>query len=117
MSVPISKYRAGTGKNGAMRTDISHREEREMNMFVIVSTYRARTGEEDAIIALHEEWQRSQNVNAKHYSFWELLRRVDMPGEFISIAQFANEELANVATKDLEKDWLYGRLMSLIEGG
>jgi hypothetical protein len=88
-----------------------------MNMFVIVSTYRARSGEEDAIIALHEEWQRSQNLNARLYHSWELLRKVDAPREFISIAQFANEQLAQTATKALEKDVWYGRLVSLIEEG
>ena len=29
-------------------------------MFVIVSSYRAKVGEEDAIIALHEDWQRNR---------------------------------------------------------
>ena len=86
-------------------------------MFVIVSTYRARAGEEDAIIALHEEWQRSQNLNAKFYHSWELLRKVDAPREFISIAQFTNEQQAQVATKALEKDAWYDRLVSLIEEG
>jgi len=86
-------------------------------MFVIISTYRAKLGEEDAIIALHEEWQRSQNLNTKLYHTWELLRKVDVPHEFISIAQFANEEQARVATKNLEKDAWYGRLVSLIEEG
>jgi hypothetical protein len=28
-----------------------------MEMFVTVSTYQARGGEEDAIVALHEDWQ------------------------------------------------------------
>lgn len=86
-------------------------------MFVIVSTYRARAGEEDAIIALHEEWQRSQNINAALYHSWKLLRKIDAPREFISIAQFADEQQAQVATKALEKDSWYGRLVSLIEGG
>jgi heme-degrading monooxygenase HmoA len=88
-----------------------------MNMFVIVSTYRARAGEEDAIIALHEEWQRSQNVNAALYRSWELLRKIDAPREFISVAQFADEQQAQVATKALEKDAWYGRLVSLVEEG
>jgi hypothetical protein len=86
-------------------------------MLVIVSTYRARTGEEDAIIALHEEWQRSQNANTALYHSWVLLRKIDAPREFISIAQFADERQAQVATKALEKDAWYGRLVSLIEVG
>src|SRR5579884_3383122 len=88
-----------------------------MNMFVIVSTYRARVGEEDAIIALHEEWQRSQNLNVSFYHSWELLRKIDEPCEFISIAQFTNEQQAQAATKALEKDAWYCRLVSLTERG
>jgi quinol monooxygenase YgiN len=88
-----------------------------MNMFVIVSTYRAKAGEEDAIIALHEEWQRSQNANTMLYHSWELLRRVDAPHEFISIAQFTDEQAAQIARKALEQDVWYGRLVSLIEDG
>jgi hypothetical protein len=34
-------------------------------MFVTVSTYRAKAGEEDAIIALHEDWQRNQRPRAR----------------------------------------------------
>ena len=40
--------------------EISNREESKGQIFVIVSTYRAKAGEEDAIIALHEDWQRKQ---------------------------------------------------------
>ena len=86
-------------------------------MFVIVSTYRARAGEEDAIIALHEEWQRSQNTNAALYHSWELLWKIDALREFISVAQFADEQQAQIAIKALAKDAWYGRLVSLTEGG
>lgn len=86
-------------------------------MFVIVSTYRARAGEEDAIIALHEEWQRCQNLNSVLYHSWALLRKIDEPREFISIAQFTNEQQAQAATKALEKDAWYDRLVSLTEMG
>jgi hypothetical protein len=41
--------------------------------FVIVSTYRAKPGEEDAIIALHEDWQRRR---AGAHISWELLRKI-----------------------------------------
>ena len=43
-------------------------------MFVIVSTYLARTGEEDAIVALHESWQRTLQPKAAGYISGELLR-------------------------------------------
>ena len=86
-------------------------------MFVIVSTYRAKAGEEDAIIALHEDWERNQGSRAKTHLSWELLRRDEAPREFITIAHFTNKELAQAATSDLELDAWYGRLMSLVEGG
>lgn len=86
-------------------------------MYVIVSTYRAKAGEEDAIIALHEDWQHNQGLKAQVYLSWELLRKVDAPLEFIAIASFSSEELAKAAESDLEQDAWYGRLLSLIEEG
>ena len=86
-------------------------------MFVIVSTYRAKIGEEDAIIALHEDWQRNQGLKAKDYLSWQLFRKVQAPRDFIVIAQFENEEKARAATSELKKDAWYDRLVSLTEGG
>jgi len=86
-------------------------------MFIIVSTYRAKVGEEDAIIALHEDWQRSRGLKAKVCLSWELLRKVGAPSEFITIARYASEELAQAAAGDLELDAWYDRLMSLIDEG
>ena len=84
-------------------------------MFVIVSTYRAKIGEEDAIIALHEDWQRKQGLKAKIYLSWELLRNIETPGEFIVIAHFESEELARAMAHDLNQDAWYSRLVSLLE--
>jgi hypothetical protein len=86
-------------------------------MFVIVSTYRAKLGEEDAIIAIHEDWQRNEGLKAKSYLSWELLRKVESPYEFIAIAHFESKELARAAENDLEQDEWYRRLLSLIEEG
>jgi hypothetical protein len=86
-------------------------------MFVIVSTYLAKVGEEDAIIALHEDWQRTQGLKVNAYISWELLRKVNAPREFIAIVHFSSEELAKAAESDLEQDAWYGRLVSLIEEG
>jgi len=96
---------------------ISGWQEREADMFVIVSTYRAKIGEEDAIIALHEDWQRNQGLKAKDYLSWQLFRKVQAPRDFIVIAQFENEEKARAATSELKKDAWYDRLVSLTEGG
>jgi hypothetical protein len=86
-------------------------------MFVIVSTYRAKIGEEDAIIALHEDWQRKQGLKAKVYLSWELLKNIDAPGEFIVIAYFKSAELAQAMADDLNQDAWYSRLVSLLEEG
>ena len=86
-------------------------------MFVIVSIYRAKAGEEDAIIALHEDWERNWGSNAQDYLSWELLRKDGAALEFITIAHFKSKELAQAAASGLEQDAWYGRLMSLIEEG
>ena len=97
--------------------EISHREESKGQLFVIVSTYRAKPGEEDAIIALHEDWQRKQGLKAKVYLSWELLRNTEAPSEFIVIAHFESEELARAMADDLNRDAWYFRLVSLVEEG
>ena len=97
--------------------EISDREESKGQVFVMVSTYRAKPGEEDAIIALHEDWQRKQGPKAKVYLSWELLRNTEAPGEFIVIAHFESEELARAMADNLNHDAWYSRLVSLIEEG
>jgi hypothetical protein len=61
-------------------------------MFVVISTYRAKAGEEDAIIAQPADWQRNQGVTATDYALWELLQKAEDPREFIDIAHFAGKE-------------------------
>ncbi len=100
-----------------MLHEISNQEESKDQIFVIVSTYRAKAGEEDAIIALHEDWQRKQGSKAKVYLSWELLRNTEAPREFIVIAFFASEELAQAMMDDLNQDAWYSRLTSLLEDG
>jgi hypothetical protein len=86
-------------------------------MFVIVSIYRAKFGEEDAIIALHEDWQRNQGLKTKDFLSWQLFRNIHAPCDFIAVAQFESEEKARAATSDLKKEAWYDRLVSLTEGG
>jgi hypothetical protein len=85
-------------------------------MFVIVAIYRARDNDEDAIIALHEDKIQRRDFDPRCYHSWQLFRKSDEPQAFISIAQFADEQLMVDATKDLEKDGWYNRLVSLMEG-
>ena len=91
-------------------------EQRRAEMFVTVSTYRAKAGEEDAIIALHEDWQRHQQAQARGYLSGELLRNVDASREFIAIMRFESQEAAQVLANDPERETWYRRLVSLTEG-
>jgi hypothetical protein len=97
--------------------EISNRGESKGQLFVIVCTLRAKAGQEDAIIALHEDWQRKQSSKAKLYLSWELLRNIEAPREFIVIAYFESQELARTLADDLNQDDWYSRLVSLLEEG
>src|SRR5258708_29253582 len=84
--------------------EISDREESESQMYVIVSIYRAKAGEEDAIIALHEDWQSKQGTKAKVYLSWELLRNTEAHREFITISYFEREELPQRMMGELNQE-------------
>jgi len=84
-------------------------------MFVAVSIYRAKAGEEDAIIALHEAWQRHQQPRAKGYLSGELLRNTQAPREFVAIMRFENPAFAQALANDPERNAWYRRLVSLVE--
>src|SRR6266568_657773 len=88
---------------------------RRAEMFVTVSTYRAKAGEEDAIIALHEDWQRNMQPRAKGYLSGELLRQVEDSREFIAIMRFESQEPARALANDPEQDTWYRRIVSLTE--
>jgi heme-degrading monooxygenase HmoA len=85
-------------------------------MFVTVSRYLARIGEEDAIIALHEDWQRNQQSKASGYLSGELLRNIRNSREFIAIMRFESQEFAQSLANDPEHKAWYARLTSLAEG-
>jgi antibiotic biosynthesis monooxygenase (ABM) superfamily enzyme len=84
-------------------------------MFVTVSTYKAKIGEEDAIIALHEDWQRHRQPPARGYLSGELLRNFKASREFIAIMRFESQEAALALTSDPERKAWYQRLVSLTE--
>lgn len=85
-------------------------------MFVTVSRYQARTGEEDAIIALHEDWQRNQQPRARGYLSGELIRNIRNSREFIALMRFESQEAARWLANDPEQEAWYQRLVSLTEG-
>ncbi len=84
-------------------------------MFVIVSIYQARAGEEDAIVALYEDWQRNQQPQARGYLSGELLRSTKNPREFIAILRFENQESAHALANNPEQDAWYRRVVSLTD--
>ena len=84
-------------------------------MFVVVCTYRARVGEEDAIVALHEDWEHTLRTRTAGYLSGELLYSVRDPRAFIAIARYEDEASARTATADPEHIAWQHRLASLME--
>src|SRR5436309_2724875 len=90
-------------------------EQRRAEMFVTVSIYRAKAGEEDAIIALHENWQGNQQAMAQDYLSGELLRSVEDTRQFIAILHFKSQDSAQALTNNPERKAWSQRLASLLE--
>jgi len=86
-------------------------------MYVIVCTYRARVGQEDAIVALHESWERDQRTHITGYLSGELLRVIQDPQAFIDIARYEDVAAAQTAAADPEHIAWQQRLASLTEEG
>lgn len=84
-------------------------------MFITVYTYRARAGEEDAIIALHEDWTRRYTHRPAGYVSGELLVDVHDPQRFVGIARYESESTARALANDPEHAAWYRRLASLTE--
>ena len=72
-------------------------------------------GEEDAVIALHEDWQRNQQAKTQGYLSGELLRNIHVPYEFVAIMRFENRAFAQALANDPERNAWYRRLVSLVE--
>ncbi len=86
-----------------------------MGMFVTISSYLAKDGEEDAIIALHEDWEHTQRPQVQGYISGELLRNCKNTHAFIAILRFENWESAQAYRLDREQDGWYQRLVNLTE--
>lgn len=84
-------------------------------MFVTVFTFRAKAGEENSVVALHEEWRRDRLAKAKGFISGELLRGVKDQREFVDIAHFESEEASQVVANDPKQDAWYRRLVGLSE--
>ena len=88
---------------------------REEEMFITISTYLARAGEEDAIIAMHEDLQRNQLSRVKGDILGELLRSVENPHRFVAIMHYESQESAQALANDPEQQAWFQRLVSLTE--
>ena len=84
-------------------------------MYIVVCTYRALTGQEDAIIALHESWERDQRARITGYLSGELLRVIHDPQAFVDITRYESAAAAQAAAADPEQMAWQRRLASLTE--
>jgi len=83
--------------------------------YVTICTYRARAGEEDAIVALHEDWQRTLRARARGYLSGELLHDTGSPLVIVAIARFESEADARALAQDPDYAAWHRRLASLAE--
>jgi antibiotic biosynthesis monooxygenase (ABM) superfamily enzyme len=84
-------------------------------MFITVFAYQVKPGKEEAVIALHDEWERDHFPRAKGYVSGELLRDIRNSRSFITIARFESEAAARAIADAPEQDAWYRRLVSLTE--
>ena len=84
-------------------------------MFVTISTYRARAGDEDAIIALHEHWQHTLQSRAEGYLSGVLLRNIENAREFVLVRYFESQGAAEGLANDPDQNAWYQRVVSLTE--
>ena len=84
-------------------------------MFVTVYSYRAKAGQDQAIIALYDEWERDRVPKTKGFVSGELLRDLRDSRSFISIARFESAEAARAVADAPEQDAWYRRLVNLTE--
>lgn len=84
-------------------------------MFIVVCTYRARKGEEDAVIALHEDWQRTLRTRAAGYLSGELLYSARDPQTFTALVRYESEAAAQAIANDPEQMAWRRRLLSLTD--
>lgn len=82
--------------------------------FVTLTSGRARAGEEDAIVALHEDWARRRSGDAGLLSSEILIDPAD-PRAFIAISHFVDQAAAERSLGDPEHSAWRRRLASLSE--
>jgi antibiotic biosynthesis monooxygenase (ABM) superfamily enzyme len=83
------------------------------SVFVTVSSFRVRPGEEDAVVALHEDWMRTLRHQVPGFVSGELLSDRATPLTFLRITRFADENAARTAERNREHAAWARRLASL----
>lgn len=84
-------------------------------MIATMFTLVARPGNENAILALFEEWRYDLNPASTGFVASEVWRVIRNPRSFVSIARFENEAaLRAVASRPAQDGW-YRRLVALTE--
>ena len=84
-------------------------------MFVTVYSYRAKAGDEQAVIALYDEWERDLLPGMKGFVSGELLRDLRDSRSFISVARFESAEAATAVADAPVQDAWYRRQVTLTE--
>jgi antibiotic biosynthesis monooxygenase (ABM) superfamily enzyme len=84
-------------------------------MFVTVVTYRARAGEQDAILALHENWRRMIGAALPGCLGGELVCSQSDPQAFATIARFTDEAAARALTGNPDHLSWFRRAASMCE--
>lgn len=84
-------------------------------MFVTVFSFHAKPGNEDAVVALFDDWQRDRMAASKGFVNSELLRDARDPGNFISIARFESESALRAVAAHPDQDAWYRKLVGLSE--
>lgn len=86
-----------------------------MSQHINVLQFRAKIGEEHAVVALHEDWQRSLLPRVTGYLSGELLTRPEDPRAFVLLVRYVSEDACRTAERDPEQSSWYQRLLSLLE--
>ncbi len=84
-------------------------------MFITLYSYRAKTGQLDAIHALYREWQ--QLLQNFTLASTELLSNAQDPAEIIMLARFKDEAAAWTAVESTGYRAWYSQLARLTETG
>ena len=84
-------------------------------MFVNVFTYRAKPGQEEAVIAHLDNWERERHPKARGFVGGEVYRDIKDRRHFINVARFESAEAARAVADDPEQDAWYRRLVELCE--